>query len=161
MTDEEWRPIEGFDGYEVSDQGRVRSSKHTCTRVRKPSRSTNGYLRLSLSSNNIRKYVTVHRLVAEAFVPGKADGLIVCHNDGDKMNNRASNLRWDTPSSNNIDASRVNANPRQLLNEPLVKEIRELYETGLHTHRSLAAKFGVTHQAIRDLLIRKNYRWVA
>jgi hypothetical protein len=42
-----------------------------------------------------------------------------------------------------------------------VKEIRRLYETGEHSHRSLAAKFGVTHQAIRDLLIGKNYRWVA
>ncbi|WJJ55730.1 HNH endonuclease [Mycobacterium phage prophiT46-3] len=161
MADEEWRPIEGFDGYEVSDHGRVRSSKHSRLRVRKLTQSTNGYLRLSLSSNNIKRHVTVHRLVAEAFVPGRADGLVVCHNDGDKTNNRASNLRWDTPSSNNIDASRLNANPRQLLNEPLVKEIRELYGTGLHTHRSLAEKFGVTHQAIRDLLIRKNYRWVA
>ena len=46
----------------------------------------------------------VHRLVAEAFhADSRAPGLIVCHGDGDKTNNFASNLRWDTYLANSKD----------------------------------------------------------
>jgi hypothetical protein len=109
------------------------------------------------------KHVTclVHRLVALAFVEGYEPGLLACHNDSNKTHNAAPNLRWDTISGNAIDASKLGDLPRQILDIERVKQIRSLYETGEHSHRSLAALFGVTHQAIRDLLIRKNYRWVA
>lgn len=161
MADEEWRPIEGFDGYEVSDHGRVRSNKRNKVLILSQRKSNNGYMRVGLSVDGNSYYLSVHRLVAKHFVSRYAEGLYACHNDSDKTNNVWTNLRWDTPSANSIDASRLNANRRQILDENRVKEIRQLYASGLYTHRSLAEKFGVTHQAIRDLLIRKNYRWVA
>lgn len=168
---EQWREIPDFTAYEASDLGRIRSWKtrgrYCKTRAKKPrilipSLSQNGYLRLSLRSDDgTRVYTTIHRLVAYAFVPGREPGLIVCHNDSNRLNNMPSNLRWDTVSSNAIDASKLGDIPRQVLDIEQVREIRDLYKTGNFTHRSLAAKFGVTHQAIRDVLIRKNYRWVA
>lgn len=46
----------------------------------------------------------IHRLVLAAFVGAPPEGLIGCHNDGNKLNNHVSNLRWDTYSSNMLDA---------------------------------------------------------
>lgn len=68
MTDEEWRPIEGFDGYEVSDQGRVRCwrprspfvSAPDEPRIVKPRRGTNGYLNVILGFKG--KTAQIHRL---------------------------------------------------------------------------------------------------
>lgn len=105
--------------------------------------------------------MSIHRLVALAFVEGRENGPLVCHNDSNRINNVWTNLRWDTPAGNAIDCSKLGEIPRQVLTEEQVREIRSLYEAGEHTHRSLGALFGVTHQAIRDLLVRKNYRWVA
>lgn len=45
----------------------------------------------------------VHRLVLEAFIGPCPDGMVGCHTDGDPLNNRLDNLRWDTPSNNNRD----------------------------------------------------------
>lgn len=158
---EEWRPIPEFDGYEISDLGRVRSLKRRQPKIMSPSKSKRGYMKVALWRNGAPHYHSVHRLVAKVFVPGYRKGLLVCHGPVGNSDNSASNLRWDTVSANAIDASRLGDIPRQVLNEAQVREIRDLYQTGKHTHRSLARDFGVTHQAIRDLLIRKNYRWVA
>lgn len=54
--------------------------------------------------------VTVHGLVAEVFIGPRPEGLDVCHNDGDKSNNRASNLRYDTHSENQKDEVRAGRN---------------------------------------------------
>ena len=110
--EERWLPVAGYEShYEVSDRGRVRSldrkvlgrwgCQQTKTgRVCKPRRGTNGYLTVSLHRDGVRRLVGVHRLVAQAFVPGEATGLEVCHNDGDRDNNSPSNLRWDTHAGN-------------------------------------------------------------
>lgn len=167
---EEWKHIPGYDGYEASNLGRIRSYlgrggkkcyRVSVPRVLKGNVGGRGYPKVNILLNGRRVTVSIHRLIASAFVPGYEPGLIVCHNNSVKTDNRAENLRWDTTSSNSIDASKLGDLPRQMLDIERVKEIRSLYETGEHSHRSLAAMFGVTHQAIRDLLIRKNYRWVA
>lgn len=113
---ERWRAVRGFEGfYEVSDQGCVRSLDRETNRgsrgfgtvrgkVLKPFLSTFGYEIVNLVVNAISKREHIHALVARAFVEGEAPGLDVCHNDGDKLNNSAANLRWDTRSSNILDS---------------------------------------------------------
>lgn len=167
---EEWRPVEGFEGYEVSDLGRVQSYRGRGgkksyfvdePRILKAGVGTRGYEKVNLFQCGERVTRSVHRLVALAFVDGYKPGLLACHNNSVKTDNRAVNLRWDTISGNAVDASKLGALPRQVLDKEQVQVIRRLYKAGGHTNRSLAALYGVTHQAIRDLLIRKNYRWVA
>lgn len=110
MESEVWSPIPGLEGqYEVSNAGRVRSLDRIIhPEGRKPyfragkmltprPTPSEGYLIVTLPHGRTGR---VHRLVADAFVPGRADGLEVCHSNGDKTDNRASNLRWDTHSSN-------------------------------------------------------------
>ena len=88
---EEWRIIEDFPDYLVSNHGRV---KRKFKRVLKTFPKKNGYLCVSLMNKSRMKQVLVHRLVAKAFVEGYEEGLIVNHKDTCKQNNFASNLEW-------------------------------------------------------------------
>lgn len=110
MTQEEWKPVIGYEGsYEVSNLGRVRSLDRINHRgstlkgkILKPSDTGRYYQNTLYKDAKGAKYL-IHRLVLEAFVgpPGKNEQ--GCHNDGDSKNNHLSNLRWDTPSANNLD----------------------------------------------------------
>lgn len=118
---EQWKSIPGYPGYEVSDQGRVRSYKKKLSpkkgwgisdkpqRILKPSVGGNGYLCLRLSNNGKTKYFAIARLVLETFVGSPPEGMEVCHNNGDPHDNRLKNLRYDTHEANMLDASNHNA----------------------------------------------------
>lgn len=99
---EEWKPISGFEGlYEISSYGRVKSFKvYPSGKILKPSPDSNGYLRLSLSKDGKKSDATVHRLVAEAFLPRIDGKTCVNHIDGDKANNQLDNLEWCTYREN-------------------------------------------------------------
>lgn len=98
-----WRPVAGYEGlYEVSDLGRVRSffGKRQGLMLRPACTGGSKYLRVVLHRNGSRKDHTVHRLVAEAFVPGFLPGLQVNHKNGDTKFNRSTNLEWITHREN-------------------------------------------------------------
>ena len=107
---EEWKPINGFEGlYEISSYGRVKSFKvYPSGKILKPSPDLNGYLRLSLVKEGKNKYVNVHRLVAEAFLPRISGKTCVNHIDGNKTNNLVSNLRWVTNKENTNNPITIN-----------------------------------------------------
>lgn len=122
--DELWKPIEDFEGYyEVSDLARVRSLDRVIFKAGRPgvpylyhgrilaqSKHVAGYSMVGLWKNNHMKMMNLHRLVAIAFVEGRADGLLVCHKDGDPSNNVPENLYWGTMSDNMQDAKRHGRN---------------------------------------------------
>lgn len=96
---EHWKDIAGYEGlYQVSDIGNIRSSR-TGKMMKLCVNSRNGYVYCVLSNKQKRKNCRVHRLVASAFL-GVRDGLQVNHIDGDKANNKLSNLEWVTRSEN-------------------------------------------------------------
>lgn len=101
---ETWLPIPGWEGYyEVSTDGRVRSLRAAGRELTR-SLSSSGYLTVTLSRDGSSGTRTVHSLVAEAFIGPRPEGQHVCHNDGTRTNNAASNLRYDSPSANLLDA---------------------------------------------------------
>ena len=73
-----------------------------------PYQSGKGYLRVSLWRDGKRADEYVHRLIAAAFCTRLSDEQTqVNHRDGDRLNNRASNLEWCSPQENSIHAARV------------------------------------------------------
>lgn len=91
---EEWRQIPGFeDAYEVSSLGSVRNSRG---RILKSWLQSKGYEQVHLFGKN----VSVHRLVATAFLGSPNDAEQVNHKDGVKTNNAVGNLEWCTAQEN-------------------------------------------------------------
>jgi hypothetical protein len=79
------------DTYEVSDEGQVRNKKTNY--IKKPSLTADGYLVIFIPC--YKKHKTIHRLVAERFLPEPTSSDVeVDHIDRNKKNNSASNLRW-------------------------------------------------------------------
>lgn len=106
---EEWRPVVGWEHlYEVSSAGRVRSVDRIVTRrvkgrILQPCLTPSGYPKITLSKNGKVKDRSVHSLVAEAFIGPLPAGKEVAHNDGNKKNAVASNLRYATHAENLAD----------------------------------------------------------
>ena len=85
-----WKQIDGFDGYFVSNLGRVASKN--C--VLKQMENKDGYLKVNIRKNNRQFTKTVHRLVASAFIPNDNSFPQVNHKDENKKNNCTTNLEW-------------------------------------------------------------------
>lgn len=97
---EVWKPIPNYEGfYEVSNMGKVRSV-YRYRRVLKPMISNTGYERVDLFKNKHREQLSVHRLVAMAFIDNPNAKPFVNHKDENKLNNSADNLEWVTHIEN-------------------------------------------------------------
>jgi len=95
---EQWRPIDGYPNYEVSNQGRVQilSVKgKPCKRIVNSQANNVGYLSVVLKAGtNDWKRVYIHRLVALAFIPNPDNKPTIDHINRIRTDNKASNLRW-------------------------------------------------------------------
>lgn len=98
-----WRDIAGYDKYQVSNYGNVRSLDYNRTgRIKelKPYFTHDGYLMITLCKEGKRSKKRLHRLVAEAFLENPDNKPEVNHIDGDKTNNHIFNLEYVTCKEN-------------------------------------------------------------
>lgn len=101
MKKEYWKPVVGYEElYQVSNWGRVKSLPRNGTvkyaRILKPGTNRYGYLYVNLCKDGKVKTFTVHRLVAEAFLPNPDNLPCINHKDECKTNNNVDNLEWCT-----------------------------------------------------------------
>lgn len=104
--EEIWRDIPGYEGaYQVSSLGRARSlpGGSRLAKVLKPVRAGRYWKVMPCVAGKV-SHVYLHHAVAAAFIGPRPTDLDVCHNNGDRSDNRAENLRYDTASSNMRDA---------------------------------------------------------
>lgn len=116
-TNEIWKDVVGFEGlYQVSNLGRIKSlSKNVGFYFRKEKilsncYQNNGYLVVNLSKKTEVSRKSIHRLVAQAFIPNPERKAQVNHKDGNKQNNCVSNLEWCTDSENKRHAFKTGLN---------------------------------------------------
>ena len=108
VNEEIWKDIKNFEGiYQISNLGQVKAINYKKTgkkRILKQADNGYGYKTVHLTNNGKGKMFTVHRLVAETFIPNTSNKPIINHIDGNKSNNKVENLEWCTYKENTIHA---------------------------------------------------------
>lgn len=169
----EWKDVLGCPSYQVSRQGDVRKIEGDVFICKNRSEGTYGgvsYVAFR-AHNEQGQEVTkkVHICVLEAFVSPRPDGMDACHYDGNRLNNRLSNLRWDTRSNNHKDTVRHGKNPFTKMvgeNSPIARltdkdvlwiRANHVKGCGKLGQNGLAKKYGVAPRAIECIV--KNITW--
>lgn len=163
----EYRPLPGFTGYRVGDDGSIWSRKligpsgQLGKRWRKlrPAKGPDGYLKVTLSCAGRQRTKNVHSLILLAFVGARPQGGCCCHHNGLRDDNRLTNLTWGTYRKNNgndrlrhgthLEGSRCNW---AKLTDEQVLEIRQKYATGNYRQLDLAILYGVRQPLISQII---------
>lgn len=142
-----WKDISGYEGiYQISDSGIIKNKK--TGRIRKPSKTHDGYYHIVLHRNGKAKTFLIHRIVASLFI-GDADGLEVNHLDSVRTNNNVSNLSICTKVENAHNGDRIDRIARK----------RSIPVVQLNKDGELIAEFYGGRQASRSTGIPHQHIW--
>jgi hypothetical protein len=173
IMEEIWKDINGFKGlYQISSFGRVKSLKRVSQRrnnrlltvkekVLKNIINNSGYYYVTPRKNNTKYTFSVHRLVAENFLPPINGKEIVNHKDGNKLNCNFTNLEWCTSSENNLHAYKTGLRKpsKKIFHHNLIKVINN--ETGeiYNSLMSASISSGLKYHTFFYRLKNKNYKY--
>lgn len=160
---EVWKIIEEFTDYEVSNLGIVRNQKTKI--ILKIHTQNRGYKIVNLKKENKSKGISLHRLVAIAFLPNPKNKPQVNHINGIKDDNRLENLEWCTGSENVNHSIRTGLRPvlvgiqhgMSKLNNEDVVEIRRLYSKKEMNQYKIAEIFNIKQTTVSQIVNRT--RW--
>lgn len=132
---EVWKTINGYEDYQISNLGRVKSLCKNKPIMLKAGRAKSGYFTVCLHKNKQPLTHNIHRLIAEHFIPNPENKKYVNHIDGNKENSTLSNLEWVTHAEN----------------------MQHAYDTGLMKKRKcICVETNEIFQSIRDAEIKYN-----
>ena len=108
------KDIKGYEGlYGITSCGKVWSYRNEC--FLKPISTRNGYLIVALYKDRQRKWYSLHRLVAEAYIPNTENLPQVNHRDENKANNSLQNLEWCDCKYNNNYGNKIDRQKKSIL----------------------------------------------
>ena len=168
---EDWRPIPGYQGYEASNLGRVRSLDRTFVdrwgnllirkgQVLKGNIGAGGYRYYTLHVAGEQLTARGARLVLSAF-EGARPALMACHKDDCRDHNVLSNLYWGSAADNMNDKvardrqTKGEESPRAVLSTSDIISIRK--SAGVIRQRDVAAAFGVSQSHVSR--IQRGQSW--
>lgn len=176
---EVWRPVRDFEGlYEVSNIARVRSLDVCEERISKQGKFyiyakkgkvltpkvRDGYLYQTLCKDKVKKNKSIHRLVAEAFIPNPDNLPCINHKDENKQNNLPSNLEWCSVLYNNKYGTRPGN-----VSKAQSRKVEQLTLDGKHvayfdSARQAAKQLGISESNICGVIKGRcktahGYRW--
>lgn len=99
------KDIKNFEDYTIDTNGNVYSKRKR--KYLKQTVNKYGYCKVTLQKDKHKKIYSIHRLVAEMFIPNPYNLPQVNHTDGNKQNNCLNNLEWCTAKHNMNEAVRI------------------------------------------------------
>lgn len=171
-TEVAYREAPGFPGYRVGSDGSFWTNRkpgpdgkrYTDWRPKSTRPRRDGYVWVNLVRNGHGFGRALHRLILEAFVGPPPAGMVACHGNGRRGDNRLENLRWDSPVNNLADrkAHRTlpsqagEANNQAKLTVSDVRRIRRLRTRGM-ARRLIAARYRIHPVTVSFICLGK--RW--
>ena len=168
-----WKQVVGYEGlYEVSNLGKIKSF-YISKNILKNCAERDGYFVIGLNKKKKRKQFKVHRLVAQAFIPNLENKPCVNHIDNNPQNNNIFNLEWCTYKENTqhslkqgrmVDMAKIRGetlgskNPRALINEKQVLEIRSLVSK--MKQKDIANLFLLKIKTVSAIIRRQNWKHI-
>ena len=167
---ENWKVIDGYPNYLISNLGRIKSVQRVDRLGRQVkecfmriSTSNGNRSIVTLSNCNGQKTLAVSSLVAKAFLGSNPDGLLVCHKNGNSKDDRESNLRYDTQAGNCADKLKHGTYQygqligTSKLTEDDVAEIRKRFAAG-QLQSVIARDFNTSQTNISSVVRRETWR---
>lgn len=187
----EWRPIKNTPYYLVSDEGHVKSVerfvktfngekeclRHIPETYPLKEKDIRDYKNVSiiqydLDMRPIKRYMRqVHRLVLETFNPVyNMENLQVNHIDGNKSNNKLSNLEWVTPKENTVHAHKVlnhkrdqdgeNNSMSKLTTNQVIEIIKRINGRKKERDSKIAKDYGVSRKTIENIRLNRTWKHI-
>jgi len=151
--------------YMVTIYGEIISIKKETKKILRTEIDRDGYHHVIIYINGKPHRKSVHRLVAEAFIPNVYDKPEVNHIDGDKSNNSADNLEWVTTKENikhawdnNLStAKKGGEHPEAVYSEKQIRQVCKMLEKNKKTMFEISDKTGVSYTVVKQ--IRNHIIW--
>lgn len=140
--------------YFITVDGKIWSTKSG--KYLKPHLSSDGHWLIELFGRT----KLLHRLILEAWKGPCPSGLVGCHNDGNPNNNHIDNLRWDTRSSNVIDAVKLGTHTNVKLTDFEVLGIIRLWETQQFSAIQIAEKYNINRNSVYSYIKGERRAWI-